>query len=122
MFNVKNLKEVLEADKLEAENKFKLLKPSFEYLKLLEEKKIELELVRWTIGNNLTLDKKISDVHQFKRTSLAKIIIYGLMITLFLLLILITTLYILDDRVFDEYELTKNFKDLDIIGSTPDFE
>jgi hypothetical protein len=112
----------LEAERLFYENKLKSLKPSFDYLKLLKDKMIQLELVKWTVGNDIIFDKLPESVRRFKRTSLSKIVLFSFMISLFIVFLGVFVRYMFDKRIYDEYELSRNFKGLEIIGNTPEFD
>jgi hypothetical protein len=118
--NIKKRK--LETVRLFYENKLKSLKPSFDYLKLLQDKVIQLELVRWTIANDLIFDKLPESVRRFKRTSISKVVLFSFMISLFFVFFGVFIRYMLDKRIYDEYEISKNFKGLEIIGNTPEFD
>lgn len=115
-------KKELEKERLFLVNQLKTLKPSFEYLKLLEGKLIQLELVKWTIGSDLSFDKINGQVKRFKRTTIGKISVFAFMISFFMIFGGIVMRYIFDRRIYDEYELSKNFEGLEIIGNTPEFD
>ena len=104
------------------EKKIEELKPSFEYLKLLEQKIIQLKLVESTIVPDLVFDKERLPVSSFKRASKGKVVGFSFGISLFLLILSIFVRYLFDDRIYDETELSKSFEDLTIIGNTPDFD
>ena len=103
------------------QGKLEEMRPSFEYIKLLESKLIQLKLVESTVVSDLIFDDFKPTFVRYKRTSEGKISVFATVIAIFLLFTLILIRYIFDPRIYDEYELTKNFTDLKIIGHTPDF-
>ena len=115
-------KKAIESKRLYYADKLKNLQPSFTYLKILEEKWVQLELIKWTVVVDLEFDEHIGGTHRFKRTTLSKIIVFSAMISFFLVFIGILIRYVFDPRVYDVYEISKNFKGLDIIGNTPEFD
>ena len=114
-------KQKIEQERFFFEDKMKTLKPSFAYLKLLEDKLVQLELVKWTIVIDLEFDENIGNMRRFKRTTIGKIAIFSSLLSFFVIFLGILTRYIFDNRVYDEYEISRNFKGLDIIGNTPEF-
>ncbi|MCF8060836.1 MAG: hypothetical protein K9K67_16145 [Bacteriovoracaceae bacterium] len=105
-----------------AEDRLEAIKPSFEYLKLLEHKIIQLTLLNSTVVSDLVFENQLSPQNIFKKVSKSKIILFSLSISLGLLVLIISTFFLLDDRIYDQHELEKSFEDLTIIGNTPDFD
>jgi len=103
------------------QGKLEEMRPSFEYLKLLEHKLIQLKLVESTVVSDFIFDDFNPSFTRYKRTSEGKISIFATVLAIFLLLTSIIVRYIFDPRIYDEYELAKNFSELKIIGNTPDF-
>jgi len=114
-------KEELFAKKIELDKKMDELRPQFEYLKLLEGKVIQLQLLDSTVLSDLVFEKNDSGISRFKRATKEKIGLYSIFLIVFLMFIGLLLCYLLDRRIYDEYELRKNFEDLAIIGNTPDF-
>lgn len=113
----------VKVDKLtEVTNKIEEYKPSFEYLKLLEEKNIQLSLLNSTVVSDLVFENELSAPGSFKKTSRSKVILFSLTTSFFILSVFIFSFYLLDDRIYDQQELEKSFDDLTIIGNTPDFD
>lgn len=114
-------KEIISNKLLDMKLKFEQLRPSNEYLKLLEQKLLQLKLLESTIVSDFVFDKFASPVFNYKRTSLSKVSFFGVFLSIFFLIVAITVSYMLDGRIYDEYELKKKFSDLEVIGKTPDF-
>lgn len=104
------------------DDKLDEIKPSFEYLKLLEQKIIQLTLLNSTVVSDLVFENQLSPQSVFKKVSKSKIILFSVSISLSLLIVLISFFFLLDDRIYDQQELEKSFEDLTIIGNTPDFD
>lgn len=96
--------------------------PEFSQLKLLKNKLSQVVLLKSTISIDLIFDKESSPIGRFKRTTKAKVLIYTLALILLSLFSAIVVRYMFDSRIYDEYELQQNFKDLEIIGRTPKFK
>lgn len=103
-------------------NKIEKYRPSYEYLKLLEEKTIQLSLLNSTVVSDLVFESQVSAPSVFKKTSSSKVFMLSLTTSFFILCVFIFTFYLLDDRIYDQQELEKSFDDLTIIGNTPDFD
>lgn len=114
-------KEVLSSNVASLEKSIEKIKPMYEYLKLLEQKVIQLKLIESTIVSDLVFDSNSTGVNRYKRTSKGKISLYSFLIASFFLFALVMIRYMVDGRIYDQYELEKNFEDLEIIGTTPDF-
>lgn len=115
-------RESLVKEITQIENALENHKPSIEFLKLLEEKSVQLKLAESTVVSDLQFETLPSDVVGYRKTSLGKIIFISIAAGLFLMLIVVLTRYFADGRIYDEYELRSVFKDLEIIGNTPDFQ
>tara|TARA_R110002072_G_scaffold276051_2_gene437698 strand:+ start:39495 stop:40997 length:1503 start_codon:yes stop_codon:yes gene_type:complete len=115
-------REDLEAESRKLDNILEKYKPAFEYIKLLEQKIVQLKLLESTVISDFIFDKESASVRRFKRTSKSKIILFTVTITLFLMFLITISRYIIDDRIYDTYELEKSFEELTIIGNTPDFD
>ncbi len=96
--------------------------PSFEILKVLQAKLMQLKLIESTTISDLVFDDISPGINKVKTKTKEKMILFSFAISLFLTLFLIITRYLLDVRIYDEYELKMNFEDLEIIGNTPDFD
>ncbi|MCP4912849.1 MAG: hypothetical protein GY909_07000 [Oligoflexia bacterium] len=115
-------RDALEAEDRKLDNTLEQYKPSFEYIKLLEQKIIQLKLLESTVISDFIFDKEMANVRRFKRTSRSKITLFSVTTSIFLLFLLILIRYVSDDRIYDTYELEKSFEELTIIGNTPDFD
>lgn len=104
------------------ENHLDKFKPSIEFLRLLEQKYVQLKLAESTVVSDMSFDTLPTDVFSYKKTSLGKIILISIASGLFFMLLAILGRYFMDGRIYDEYELKSVFKDLEIIGNTPDFQ
>lgn len=103
------------------EEKLEVIKPDLEYIKLLEKKLVQLTLLESTVVSDFVFSKNVSDVSTFKRTSKGKMLLFSSFVTFFLLFTVVIIRYLLDTKIYDEYELKKNFENLEVIGNTPDF-
>jgi hypothetical protein len=113
-------KTTVELSKLEGQ--LEDLQPSFEYLKLLEQKIIQLTLLNSTVVSDLVFENQLSSQSIFKKVNKSKIFLFAFSVSLTLLVVLISVLFLMDDRIYDQQELEKSFEDLTIIGNTPDFD
>jgi hypothetical protein len=104
------------------EGKLEEIQPSFEYLKLLEQKIIQLTLLNSTVVSDLVFENQLSGQKVFKKVNKSKIILFALSVSLTFLIVIISMFFLLDDRIYDQQELEKSFEDLTIIGNTPDFD
>lgn len=96
-------------------------KPTAEYIRLLSNKLMQLKILESTIISDIVFDTKPSPTKAYRRTTKIKVGIFSGFITLFILFFTIFLRYMLDPRIYDEYELQKTFEDLDVIGKTPEF-
>ena len=113
-------KRVRELASVEA--KIEDVRPAFEYLKLLDQKIVQLDFFNSTVISDLKFESELSPVKRYKKTSKSKVILFSLMVSFITLSLVVIFLYLLDDRIFDQAELSKSFEDLDIIGNTPNFD
>jgi hypothetical protein len=97
-------------------------KSTLEYMKLLENKLIQLKLLESTVVSDLLFDKFTSGVSVFKRTTLPFVILFAFVLSSFLSLVVLVGLYLYDDRVFSADEISHRFNNLPILGSTPKFK
>lgn len=104
------------------EGKLEEVQPSFEYLKLLEQKIIQLTLLNSTVVSDLVFENQLSAQSIFKKVNKSKIILFAFSVSLTLLIVIISMFFLMDDRIYDQQELEKSFEDLTIIGNTPDFD
>ena len=104
------------------DEKLENIKPSFDYFKLLEQKILQLTLLNSTVVSDLVFENQLSTQNVYKKVSKSKIILFSLSISLGLLVLVISSFFLLDDRIYDQHELEKSFEDLTIIGNTPDFD
>lgn len=102
--------------------KIEEVKPAFEYLKLLDQKIVQLDFFNSTVVSDLKFEQELSPVVTFKKTGKTKVILFSIVSSFSFLCFVIFTFYLFDDRIFDQTELQKSFEDLTIIGNTPDFD
>lgn len=121
-FDLVEKRKVMMEQKISLENKLEVFKPSFEYIKLLENKTMQLKLLESTIVSDLIFDKELASTSVYKRASKSKILLFSFIVTLLLIFVMISIRYLFDDRIYDTYELQESFEDLAIIGNTPDFD
>jgi hypothetical protein len=96
--------------------------PNLKYLELLSQKRMQITLLESTIISDFIFDNLSSPVSVYKRNSLGMIVLFSIIITVFLLILSVMIRFFFDSRIFDEEELISNFRDLEIIGNTPDFK
>lgn len=104
------------------ETQIKKYQPEVKYLTLLQEKLSHLRLMHSTVVEDLVFDNNKSEVAKFKPVSLGKTVVFCIALSIFLSFVLIIGRYLLDDRIYNEYELEKNFENLAVLGITPDFK
>ncbi len=97
-------------------------KSTLEYMKLLENKLIQLKLLESTVVSDLLFDKFTTGISVFKRTTLPFVILFAFVLTSFLSLVILVGFYLYDDRVFSVDEISNRFQDLPVLGSTPKFK
>ncbi len=105
----------------EYEARIELTKPDLEYIKLLEKKLVQLTLLESTVVSDFVFSKNVTDVSVYKRTSRGKMLLFASFMSFFLLFTVVLVRYLFDTKIYDEYELKKNFENLEVIGNTPDF-
>ncbi len=104
------------------DTKIEEVKPAFEYLKLLDQKIVQLDFFNSTVVSDLKFENQLSPVYRYKKTGKSKVALFSLMASFVSLSSIIFGFYLLDDRIFDQTELQKSFEELTIIGNTPDFD
>ncbi len=102
--------------------KIEEIMPSFEYIKLLEEKLVQLKLINSTVVSDLKFENELGPKTAYKKLSRVKSLLFSLVSSGFLVLAVIIFLYLLDDKIYNKHELERTFDDLTIIGNTPDFD
>lgn len=115
-------KEKLSKQVSKIDSQIEDIMPSFEYIKLLEEKLVQLKLMNSTVVSDLKFENELGPKSAFKKLSKFKTILFSVVSSIFLVLAIIIMLYLLDDKIYNKYELEKTFDDLTIIGNTPDFD
>ena len=115
-------KKQLVTKKNELEQKLEQLKPGFEYLKLLEGKQVQIELLESTIVPDIVFDQRAASETFFKRAEKEKIGIFSILISLFVMFCVLVYRYLFDSRIFNEVEAKRSFDGVEIIGVVPDFE
>ncbi len=102
-------------------SKIKDITPIVEYIKILEQKMVQLQIIESTIISDYVFSKNVSGISVFRRTSLAKAVLFCFFVTFFSVFSLIIIRYLADSKIYDEYELSKNYNNIDVIGKTPNF-
>jgi len=98
------------------------LLPDLKYIKILEEKAMSFKIFQSEIQADLVFEDPDPKDLIYKRTSIAKVIFFSIALSSFFLFTLLLCRYLLDDRIYNEDELQVYFKDMTVIGETPDFE
>lgn len=115
-------KQKIQLEVTEMEKKIEDLSPVFTQLKLLKNKLSQTILLKSTITSDISFDKESSGISRFKKTTKGKVLTFTIVLMIFMMMVAIMLRYIFDSRIYDEYELQENFKDLEIIGHTPKFK
>ncbi len=115
-------KEELSQKVSKVDSKIDEILPSFEYIKLLEEELVQLKLMNSTVVSDLKFENELGPKSSFKKLSKVKTFLFSFVSSLFLVLAIVILLYLMDDKIYNKYELEKTFDDLTIIGNTPDFD
>jgi hypothetical protein len=97
------------------------LKPDLEFLKSLEAKMVSLRMLRSGARSDIQFEEFGPEVKTFRRNSLIRITVFSLLFIGFLLFLALIVVYLFDDRIFEEDEITKCMDDLKIIGEAPHF-
>jgi hypothetical protein len=69
----------------------------------------------------VVFDKEADPSREFKLTTKLKVILFASVLSVFVLIIVLTIRYLVDPKILDEEELKKTYKELDVIGKSPDF-
>ena len=115
-------KEALGKHLSKVEAKITDIMPSIEYIKILEEKLVQLKLMNSTVVSDLKFENELGPLAVFKKLSSFKTFLFAFVSSVFLILSLCIFLYLLDDKIYNKHELEKTFDDLTVIGNTPDFD
>lgn len=108
--------------KAQMENELLHIKPDFEYLKLLESKLVEAKMTKSIVKSDVSFEHFGDDISSFRRSSLMQIIIFCFAIAFFILFVALIGIYLMDDRIFDSFEIEKCCQNLPVIGETPTFD
>ncbi len=114
-------RDALSQERIAINNQLEELRPSYEYAKMLDTKIMQLKLVEGTVVTDLSFEHKISSINKFKKVTKVKTFFFAFALASLATLSLLVLRYLIDNRIYDEYELKKNFEDLEIIGNTPNF-
>jgi hypothetical protein len=117
--NLKQERKTLLDRKISLDLKIEQLKPTFNYVKVLKEKLIRLDLLESTIASDIVFEKyhrPIEKRKQFSKWILFLIVLFGSCIAI---LFYCGLRFVFDDRIFDEHQLLSEFSDLPVIGRTP---
>jgi hypothetical protein len=92
------------------------------YLRLLQQKHLQLKLIEDTIVSDLIFDDYLSAKRRYKKYSLIAVIPFTIAIALVLVLLLLIARYSFDSRLFDEEEFKALFADIEFIGEMPEID
>tara|TARA_R110002049_G_scaffold243078_4_gene416850 strand:+ start:552 stop:2042 length:1491 start_codon:yes stop_codon:yes gene_type:complete len=106
---VKNLEQEIEKHK-----------PSIEYLKLLEQKLLQVQLIEGTIVSDVNFDNFLLSSAQYKRHSLGRTIAFAIVVSLFLIVTGLLLRYLFDERIIDREDFQNNFRDIEVLGDVPE--
>jgi hypothetical protein len=123
--SVKNLQVEIDnfvKENYKIENESTILKQDLETIKILETKLITTKLMMTTTTSDLLFEKYSHELSEFNRSSKTKNFLFAFLTSFSLIFILVIFRYFLDDRIYEEHELRTCFKDLNIIGKTPEFK
>ncbi len=96
-------------------------KSTLGYMEVLQSKLVQLKLAQSTIVSDIVFDKFNFGKRAYKKVNLTRTILFFFAVTFFGLILVCAIRYLFDDKIYDVRELQENFKDLKIIGNTPDF-
>lgn len=94
--------------------------PSLEYLKLLEQKMLQLKLVEGTVVSDIVFDNYLLGKRHYKRHKLSATIAFSLFVSIFLVILGILLRYLFDERIVDKEDFKNNFRDIEILGEVPE--
>jgi hypothetical protein len=115
-------KEGLSKELSKLESRISKIMPSFEYVKLLEDKLVQLRLMNSTVVSDLKFENEFGPKSVYKKLSQTKVMLFSFALSIGLLLVSVSLLFLLDDKIYNREELEKTFEDLTIIGNTPEFD
>jgi len=118
---LKNIQSYRKEEVKALQQRLERLAPLFEYIKVLKKNLIQTTLMESAISPDVVFDREAAPSKQFKRTTRFKILLFASILSTFILMATLTIRYLLDPRILDEDEIKKTYKDLDVIGKTPDF-
>lgn len=90
------------------------------YLKLLQNKLLQLKLIEDTIVSDLVFDDYLSISRRFKKYSLFAVIPFSMALSFCILLLVLVTRYLFDNRLLDKEEFSALFDDIEFIGDIPE--
>lgn len=96
--------------------------PDVKYLGVIKSKLTSLELLGETITSDLLFDDINPKQAVFKRSSKSKVFGLGVVLSIITTIFLLLFKYVLDDVIYTEEELKEFFKEIEIIGRTPEFD
>ncbi len=95
-------------------------RPSLEYLKLLEQKMLQIQLIEGTVVTDVAFDNFLLSSQKFKKHSLNKTIPFAIVVSLFLVIIGLLLRYLFDERIIDREDFQNNFRDIEVLGDVPE--
>ncbi len=95
-------------------------KPSIEYLKLLEQKLLQVQLIEGTVVTDVSFDNFLLSSSQYKKHSLARTIAFSIVVSLFLVITGLLLRYLFDERIIDREDFQNNFRDIEVLGDVPE--
>lgn len=113
---------LLSRQRNEIESQLESLRATSNLVINLEQRLLQFEVIASTITPDITFFDTSLSIKAFKRMTITKYLLFTFFFSMFFSILAVFTRYLLDERVYDSYELNDVFKDIPIIGNAPKFK
>ena len=97
-------------------------KATIDYLGLLQEKLLQIRLIKETVVSDLIFDDYLSSSKRYKKYSLVSVVPFAAILSVLFTLFLIMIRYRFDNKLMDKEEFETLFADVPVIGEIPKFD
>lgn len=104
------------------EDFFQQNKSSLAFYKLLQEKLLQIKLVKASVVSDIIFDDFLSVTKQYKKYSLISVLPFSVVLGVLITILLIVIRYFFDKRILDKEEFEVIFDDISFIGEVPKFD
>lgn len=114
--------QALIEENISLENDSSSLKQDVEAIKALDSRLVTIKMMISTAESDMIFETYGEGLDEFQRSSQTQNLLFSFIISFGIVFIVLLVRYFFDDRIYEEHEIRKCFKDLPIIGKTPDFD